>query len=418
MSIKLKGSTDGSVTLQAPADTSPTGTDKTFTLPTQDGTDGQVLATDGNGNLSFADDSDTILESNRNLIINGAQQVDQRGSGSSAIGTLTNGKYITDRWNVRGQDNTTGQCSQSTNAPAGFVNSLLIEVGGTATTTGAGGNRFIRHNIEGYVLRPLRWGTAGAKAATMSFWVKSNVTGTYSFCFFSGALNQHYATTYSINSTNTWEYKTISVPGPTSGSFYTENQLALYCQWDLGSGSNFQTSNLNQWASGDKRFASGRVDLFNNANAHLRITGVQFEAGSTATQFEHRSYADELIRCQRYYETTYLSGYSEGHNFNESYPFSTSHPIAFNFIASDDAVAAQSYTFQVSKRNNPTVRIFSAKDGATNQALTYKATGGTDVNHGISVVNTSPTHVMLGTFLGATGQANESYLHLVAESEL
>ena len=302
MSIKLKGTTAGSaVILAAPADTSPTGTEKTFTLPTKDGTAGQVLTTDGNANLSFADDANTVLESGRNLIINGAQEVDQRGSGSTAIGTLTNGKYITDRWNVRGQDNTTGQCSQSTNAPAGFVNSLLIEVGGGATTTSAGGNRFIRQNIEGYVLRPLRWGTSGAKAATMSFWVKSNVTGTYSFCFFSGALNQHYATTYNINSSNTWEKKTITVPGPTSGTFYTENQLAVYCQWDLGSGSNFATSTLNQWASGDKRFASGCVDFFNNANAHLRITGVQFEAGETATQFEHRKYGDELVRCQRYY---------------------------------------------------------------------------------------------------------------------
>lgn len=300
MSIKLKGSTDGSVTLQAPADTSPTGTDKTFTLPTADGTSGQVLTTDGSGNLSFA--NDTALESGRNLIINGAQQVDQRGSGSTAIGSLNNGKYITDRWNVRGQDNTTGQASQSTNAPPDFVNSLLVEVGGTAGATSAGGNRFIRQNIEGYVLRPLRWGTSGAKAATMSFWVKGNVTGTYSFSFFSGALDQHYATTYTINSSNTWEKKTITVPGPTSGTFYTENQLALYCQWDLGTGSNYQTSTLNQWASGDKRCASGCVDFFNNANAHLRLTGVQFEAGETATQFEHIKYPDDLDRCLRYYQ--------------------------------------------------------------------------------------------------------------------
>jgi len=362
MSIKLKGSTDGSVTLQAPADTSPTGTDKTFTLPTKDGTAGQVLTTDGNANLSFANDTDTILESNRNLIINGAQQVDQRNSGTTAIGTLTNGKYITDRWNVRGQDNTTGQASQSTNAPAGFVNSLLIEVGSGANTTSAGGNRFIRQNIEGYVLRPLRWGTAGAKAATMSFWVKGNVTGTYSFCFFSGALNQHYATTYTINSTNTWEKKTITVPGPTSGTFYTENQLALYCQWDLGSGSNFGTSTLDQWASGDKRFANNCVDFFNNANAHLRITGVQFEAGETATQFEHRPFADELRMCMRYYE------HSHSHSMTNWKTRDWSYADGKGYLGNAQGYSDFWPQFKEVKRANPSVTIYSATGVSGNAA--------------------------------------------------
>ena len=411
MSIKLKGSTAGSaVILAAPADTSPTGTEKTFTLPTQDGTAGQVLTTDGNANLSFATDSDTILESNRNLIINGAQQVDQRFSGSTAIGTLTNGKYITDRWNVRGQDNTTGQASQSTNAPAGFVNSLLIEVGGTAGATSAGGNRFIRQNIEGYVLRPLRWGTAGAKAATMSFWIRSSVTGTYSFAFFSGALNQHYATSYTINTANTWEYKTITVPGPTSGTFYTENQLALYCQWDLGSGSNFATSTLNQWASGDKRFASGSVDFFNNANANLRITGVQFEAGETATQFEHRSFADELHTCKRYYEHSH--SYYEQNWKTKDWSYADGVVV----MANSNGYSDFHPRFKVEKRANPSITIYSATGIAGNAAWEHAGVQN-DTNY---TGNQAPSAITTKQFLvrGQVGANRYLYCNWEALAEL
>ena len=145
---------------------------------------------------------------------------------------------------------------------------------------------------------------------------------------------------------------------------------------------------------------------------------VQLEVGKNATDFEYRSIGEELALCQRYYETTYPTGYSEGHDFNQNYPFATSHPIGINFIASDDTISAQSYTFQVSKRGNPTVRVFSANNGTQNQALTYKGTGGTQSNHAITVVNTSPTHVLISTTLGVINQANEAYFHIVADSEL
>lgn len=247
------------------------------------------------------DARDLISAGRKNIIINGANEVDQRGSGSAAITTLNNGLYVTDRWIVRAESNTTGQASQSSVAPDDFTNSLLVEVGATAVPRIASDNRFIRQNVEGYNLRPLKWGTANAKPATISFWVRSSLTGTYSFSFFSGLVDQHYVTNYTISVADTWEYKTITVPGPTSGTFRTGNELAVYVHWDLGSGSNHQTSALNNWYSGDSRTSTTGVDFFNTANANFRLTGVQLEAGTNATDFEYRSYAEELALCYRYF---------------------------------------------------------------------------------------------------------------------
>ncbi|QJQ82610.1 tail fiber protein [Synechococcus phage S-SBP1] len=305
--------------------------------------------------------------SGRNLIINGAQEVDQRDSGSSAIGTLTGGKYITDRWKVRGEGNTTGQGSQSGNVPDGFVNSLLVEVGATANARSADTNRFIRQNVEGYVLRRLRWGTSAAKAATISFWIKSSLTGTYSFSFFSGSLDQHYVTNYTINTADTWEFKTISVPGPTSGTFRTDNGLALFIQWDLGTGTNYQTSTLDQWASGDKRCSNNAVDFFNTANATLRITGIQFEMGEKATPFEYRSYGDELARCMRYYETGVCFGM---------------------YKTSDDTFGWTQYSVQ--KRTNPTVELNPpGSNPSTNQAYYHSTDSSDRGNRAINEINPS-----------------------------
>jgi len=351
--------------------------------------------------------------SGRNLIINGAQEVDQRGSGSSAIGTLTNGKYITDRWNVRGEGNTTGQCSQSANVPDGFVNSLLIEVGATAVARSANTNRFIRHNMEGYSMRSLRWGTSAAKAATISFWIKSSLTGTYSFAFFSGSLDQHYATNYTIDTADTWEFKTISVPGPTSGTFRTDNGLALYIQWDLGTGSNYQTSTLNQWASGDKRCSNNAVDFFNTANATLRITGIQFEMGEKVTSFEYRSYGDELARCQRYFCKSYNDGVNPGTN--------TSIGIKSIRNYSSDARSDHSTTcqFPVTMRAAPTV-VFYAKGGTQDRFSTGNSTYG--VFSGTNTISSASNHGMTGlggVSLGTSVSANSfTYFHFTAAAEL
>lgn len=269
-----------------------------------------------NGGVSIDNDGHVTIDgqqmptagplSNRNLIINGAMEVDQRNDGSSI--SVTGDHFAVDRWTVRAQSTTTATSGRSTDAPTGFTNSIFVNVGATAVARSAADNRQFRQLIEGVYVRNLFWGTANAKPVTISFWVKSSLTGTYDFAFFSGAVDQSYITQYTINTANTWEYKTISVPGATSGTFDADTSVALYCHWDLGGGSDYQSSTLDQWISGDKRASTSGTDLFATANANFYLTGVQLEEGDKPTPFAYRTYPDELRLCRRYFEKVYVNG--------------------------------------------------------------------------------------------------------------
>jgi len=235
----------------------------------------------------------------KNRIINGAMVINQRAF-SGAIGdeTLTLDRWMTDRQG----GSATATVSQSSTAPSGFSNSLLYTVG-TGAATGATDYSNVRQYIEGFNTADLAFGTASASAVTLSFWVRSSLTGTFGVALQNSAYNRSYIASYTINSANTWEYKTISIPGDTSGTWIgATNGVGLRVLWDLGVGSTYSGAASGSWGSGTVFGLTGGVKLTVTSGATFYITGVQLEKGTQATSFDYRPYGTELLLCQRYFE--------------------------------------------------------------------------------------------------------------------
>jgi len=246
--------------------------------------------------------------SNRNLVINGKFEVNQRNDGSSTAVSVGN-SYLIDRFNLY-TDATAFAVYSATHeiasdAPSGFNKSLKI----TCTSGGAvpaTGEVVFRQKIEGYSSSVLNYGSANGESVTVSFWIKASVTGDYGlqFIYYDGTNNNFYVSKYTVNSANTWEYKTVTIPPQTSNPFdNVTNGTGLVVYWDLGEGSDYSGTADAGWTTTYRNGLSGGVKLMENTGATWQITGVQLEVGDTATPFEHRSYGDELARCQRYYST-------------------------------------------------------------------------------------------------------------------
>ena len=283
--------------------TSTTGTGSTVVLsasPTFTGTVTTPSVTFSDSSSQSAAASPYVL---KNRIINGSMVIDQRNAGASV--SSANG-FITDRWSLSKYDPTGGSYSgqQVSDAPTGFKNSLKVTV--TSSITQSADQYWQAFQIiEGYNIADLGFGTSSPSQITVSFWVKSSVTGTYSIAFYNegvGSVTRAYVTTYVINTANTWEQKSVTITGDgASGAGYwgSTNNAGLGLYFDLGCGTN-QQATANTWASGNVRRVSGTVRLMNTSSATWQITGVQLEIGSTATPFERRLYNQELANCQRY----------------------------------------------------------------------------------------------------------------------
>jgi len=237
--------------------------------------------------------------SNRNLVINGAFQCSQRGTSTTGAG------FLVDRFelNINNTDNIAITQSQDSSGPSGFANSWKI-LATTAESAVAADERVrFRQNIEGQNLQQFAFGTSAAKSMTLSFYVKSNKTGTYAVNLEQDDASRVIGSTYAISSADTWEFKTITVGGDTSGTINDDNGAGLILSWYLLAGSNYTaTDNTSYGASADGKQAYGHSTTWGQAtNDNFFITGVQLELGEQATPFEHRSFGDELARCQRYY---------------------------------------------------------------------------------------------------------------------
>ena len=245
----------------------------------------------------------------RNLIINGEMQVAQRSS-SHQVTTASGGYFTCDRWRYSQfggyAADIDATMSQETDTPNNtFKNSFKFLVG-TGATVAAGDAITIEQMIEGQDIVRLAQGTSDAKKFTVSFFVKASIAGTYCISLHSGASfssNRSHIKEYTISSANTWEHKTLTVDGDTSGTWAEDNTAGLSLAFTLGAGSNYQGS-ADTWSNSDYFKTSNQTQLTETTNATWQVTGVQLEVGEQATPFEHRSYADELRRCQRYYETS------------------------------------------------------------------------------------------------------------------
>ena len=236
----------------------------------------------------------------KNLIINGAMVIDQRNSGSSVTGSSAEQRYAADRFIFYANTTATITAQQVSDAPDGFEKSDKL----TCTVAASGDNTGSRlqfvQAIEGYNAAHLQFGSSNAKTITLSFWVKASNAGTYGGSFTNGAANRAYPYQYTINSASTWEYKTVTIAGDTSGTWATDNTTGMFVFWGLGVGSTYEGT-ANQWNGAFDIAPPSSFSLKDNLNATWQVTGVQLEVGSTATEFEHRNYGEELQLCQRYY---------------------------------------------------------------------------------------------------------------------
>ena len=240
----------------------------------------------------------------RNIAINGAMQVAQRGTSETGV---TSGQYADapDRFKVEMSSAGTWTVSQSTTAPSGFSNSYKFDCTTADASLGAGDYLQLSHYLEGQDLQHLKKGTSDAEKVTLSFYVRSNKTGTYIVEFYDADNSRSISKSYTISSANTFEKKTITIDGDTSGAFGNDNGGSLGIFFYLGAGSNFTSGTLNtSWGSRTlANVAVGQVNLADSTDNEWYITGVQMEIGEQATPFEHRSFGEELALCQRYFYT-------------------------------------------------------------------------------------------------------------------
>lgn len=236
----------------------------------------------------------------RNRIINGDMRIDQRNAGASVTPTTT--QYVLDRWQITVAQASKLSVQQSSTAPAGFVNSTLI-TSLSAYSVGASDYFDYRQSIEGFNVADLAWGTASAATITLSFWVRSSLTGTFGGAVKNSAANRSYPFTYTISAANTWEQKSVTIAGDTSGTWVTNSGAGLILQIGLGVGSTY-SGTAGAWAGANYLSATGATSVVGTSGATFYITGVQLEAGTVASPFERRDYGRELMMCQRYYWRT------------------------------------------------------------------------------------------------------------------
>jgi hypothetical protein len=242
------------------------------------------------------------LQGFRNRIINGDMRIDQRNAGASLSPTSAAFGYAVDRFPA--YNSTAGSkfsIQRSTDAPTGFSNSVVV-TSSSAYSVAAGDQFYFCQFIEGFNSADFAFGTASAKTVTLSFWVKSSLTGTFGGSLMNSAYNRSYPFSYTISAANTWEQKTVTIAGDTTGTWIgSTNGLGLRVHFGLGIGSTY-SGTAGAWAAAERYSPTGAVSVVGTNGATFYITGVQLEVGSVATPFERRDYGRELILCQRYYQ--------------------------------------------------------------------------------------------------------------------
>ena len=277
------------------------------------------------------------LQGFRNRIINGNMVIDQRNAGAS-INNSTLGVYSVDRWAIYGPTSARFSVQQnagSVTPPSGFRN-YLGATSLAATSLGSTDDYLVYQRIEGFNTADLGFGAAGASSVTVSFWVRSSLTGTFGGALQNASLDRSYVFSYAISAANTWEYKTVTIAGDTTGTWNTTNGLGIGVSFSLGSGTGKSTT-AGSWVNGNFNGVTGGVSVVGTNGATFYITGVQLEAGSVATPFEQIDYGRELIMCQRYYETGQVG--------------------AVSYAASGSAIQRSALFYKVTKRAVPTLGL-------------------------------------------------------------
>jgi hypothetical protein len=336
--------------------TSPTITSPTLVTP--------ALGTPASGILTSC--TGINYDGYKNRIINGAMVIDQRNAGASV--TPASGTYTLDRWLTYQSVASKFSVQQNAGAvtpPVGFGNYL----GATSLSSYAvlsGDYYLIQQMIEGFNTADLAFGTANAATVTLSFWVRSSLTGTFGGALSNSAGNRNYPFTFTISTANTWEQKTITVAGDTSGTWIgATNGIGLQVRFGLGVGTTY-SGTAGAWAGATYFSATGATSVVGTNGATFYITGVQLEKGSTATSFDYRPYGTELALCQRYYYQTW--GFGSFANNGAGY-------VGQVLPAANNSSSYGSSSFPVSMRATPTVTTYDSTGSSGNVSQPGTANG-------------------------------------------
>ena len=307
--------------------------------------------TDASGGNTATINSYTPTESNmagRNRIINGDMRIDQRNAG--ALVTPANSQYLVDRWQAsltQASKYTAQQNAGSVTPPTGYSNYLGFTSSSAYSVTS--GDVFgFGQVIEGFNAADFGWGTANAQTVTLSFWVRSSLTGAFGGAVKNDGDTRNYPFTYTINSANTWEHKTVTIAGDTSGTWNSTNGVGMNIRFSLGCGTTY-SGTAGAWTATNIWQPTGSTSVVGTSGATFYITGVQLEAGSVATPFEHRQYGQELALCQRYFV-----------KYGGDSPYEV---VAVSGLASNSTTGQFYNTFPVRMRVKPSV-AFNAIDVA------------------------------------------------------
>ena len=409
-SVVISGDTSGAVTISAPAVAGTT----TLTLPAISGTILQsgTTVTEAQGGTGTT----TGYYGFKNRLINSAMVIDQRNAGASVTINTAAQTYTVDRWRAYGVTSagvyTVQQNNGAVTPPSGFAKYLGAKTTTADSSVAAGSYYFLSQLIEGFNTSDLDFGTANAKTVTLSFWVYSSLTGTFGGSLSNSAFNRSYPFTYTISSANTWEQKSITIAGDTSGTWIgATNGIGIAVYFDLGSGSS-NVGTTGAWAGAGYVGATGDTKVIGTLNATFYITGVQLEKGSTATSFDYRPYGTELALCQRYYESSYDIGTAAAS--------ATTTGLRLWSWAINGSNGGNGFViFQVPKRTAPTVAIY---DGAGNvNKVSYSSAAATPTYTNNISQQAGPYNITTNGFIhagqGVIGNVY-NYAHFTASSEL
>lgn len=287
----------------------------------------------------------------KNLLMNGNFRVLQRGTSFPAY---TGSYYAADRWRltmVSDGDFTSSIGAKDTES------SFVIDITTADATIGVSQYGIFYQPIEGHNISQLLWGTSGAKTLTLSFEHAHTKTGTYCISIRSSNLDRSYVAEYTQAVADTWERSTITIPGPTDGTWGTDETVGMYVSFAWASGSTYHAT-ADTWQVGNKIATSNQVNAFDSTSNFIRVASVQLEVGNEATDFEYRSFAEELAMCQRYFEKSYNEDVDPG-------TITTAGQTTFRGTGSHTATYGKGERFAVTKRSNPTMTMYSPTTGAS-----------------------------------------------------
>jgi len=335
----------------------------------------------------------------KNRIINGDMRIDQRNNGASVSNSGATTFYL-DRWNVLGTTSAgVFSIQQVADAPSGFTYSAKMTVT-TADASLAASDRYVwMQRIEGFNIADLAWGTASAKTVTLSFWVKSSLTGTFGGAINNGDSTRSYSFNYTISTANTWEQKSITIAGDTTGTWSTNNSRAMQLVFSLGVGSDYNGT-LNSWSASGFFSTSGATNVLGTLSATWQITGVQLEQNTSATPFERRMYGQELANCQRYfisygggdaYETLFIGQASATTQAQGNLPT----PVEMRTVPSVTYTSTSMLLVNDVAVQNASSAIALNSSGTKNPLLSITTTGLTS-GRAVKVLTNNSTSVRLG----------------------